>query len=727
MNRDRDCKKTVMSVITARLLRLVGTALCAAGALLAAHASWAGVAATKHNLGSLSSASVKSPDTTEVCVFCHTPHNADPAAPIWNKSASAATYNPYESESLAATISPNPLLGQPTGSSKLCLTCHDGTIALGTLINLPGADEPMGGTVRVTGPNIDSGKINASNVSYIGVDLRNDHPISFDYSLSYPSNTEINPSPFTPSTVKLSNGKVECTSCHDPHGTSYTKFLTADIENGTLCSACHDKRYWTTMPSIHKTSTATWNQNGTNPWYEDMGTSGFSDDTPAVQSCMSCHRSHGGPIVKSLLKENGEETTCLNCHNGNVAAKDINTPLGYASLHDVKGYSSKHVPSRTSASAPVREKQTQLDSPNRHAECSDCHNPHAAKSGNHTVGGVNGNIIGNNILGSWGVKPNTWPSAGTAPTTYTVVDFTTLNPGNDNLEGYLCIKCHSYYAYANSPPYVPSGNADDSAVFESDPTADFNINNYSYHPVFAAGKNTPPVNANANWYDNTIGLTNTFNYGYNVQYGTQIGLYQVEHTSTITCTDCHGSDVSTDPAGPHGSNQKWILRKNETGSGSAANFCYNCHRRDVYGDEDYDGPNANFSRVTHPVDGASASVSVFYRSGADTGNNGNKFGILCMTCHGGGHDSTNNLIKSIHGSAEPAGTQSGSDPLGYRMMNGACVESYTRPSTTTNTKMWFRTVTPSTDTVCNRDFSVDNFTNGNTANYNCNTIADCSN
>lgn len=689
----------------------------------AAGVSWAAVAGTRHNFGKFSPGEVKTAATTEICVFCHAPHNSSPSKPIWNRQDSGATYNIYESLTMTAVP------GQPTGSSKLCLSCHDGTIAVGSLLNLPGKD--TGGTLPVTGPGITvEGKIGPASTAYIGTDLRDDHPISFSYSQSYPFNTEIRPDTSFPPGVKLdANGQMQCTSCHDPHGTNFQKFLVASMENGSLCASCHDKRYWDTMPALHRDSTATWNGTGQNPWYEDMGTLGWGDDNLQRQNCLACHKSHGGAAGKELLRGTNpltqavedEEWTCLNCHNGNLAAKDINSVFSYISRHDVKGTYGLHIPSRQTSGEAVRESASNLGT-NRHAECADCHNAHALKAGNHSIGDVNGNIIGPNLLGGWGVKPAPWGVAGSAAVTYTVVDFTTLLPGADNLEGYLCIKCHSYYAYGAVPPYVPSGNADGSLVKESDPTADFNTGNMSFHPVFAQGKNQPPSAANPFWPVNGLGLTNTYRYVDFPGIGQRTGYYNVTHLSAITCSDCHGPSTSTDPQGAHGSNEKWILKRNETGVGTFKNFCYNCHRRDVYGDESYDGPNANFARVTHPVDGLGLS-SPFYSPGVNTGNNGNKFGILCLTCHGGSHDALNNVINGVHGTNAAAGPAPGSDPLGYRMMNGACVESYTRATTVAGADMQFRVVNTSTDKVCNNNYS--NFI-GNAANYDCNGIASCS-
>src|SRR3989304_8143165 len=149
--------------------------------IAAAGVSLATVAGTKHNFGSLSPAEIKSGETTEICVFCHTPHTSSPSKPIWNKQDQGSTYNVYESQTLAATLSPtSPALGQPTGASKLCLACHDGTIAIGSVLNLPG--KSSSGELSVTGQGVTAGKISSTSTSYISTDLRDDHPISFEYS-----------------------------------------------------------------------------------------------------------------------------------------------------------------------------------------------------------------------------------------------------------------------------------------------------------------------------------------------------------------------------------------------------------------------------------------------------------------------------------------------------------------------------------------------------------------
>ena len=91
--------------------------------------AYAGVASTKHNLSVTGTGNIKATSEQEICIFCHTPHNSAPQAPLWNRASSGSVYTPYNS----STIFSSP--GQPTGASMLCLSCHDGTIALGSVLS----------------------------------------------------------------------------------------------------------------------------------------------------------------------------------------------------------------------------------------------------------------------------------------------------------------------------------------------------------------------------------------------------------------------------------------------------------------------------------------------------------------------------------------------------------------------------------------------------------------
>lgn len=801
-----------------------------------------GVTGTKHNLSMYGPGAIRSnASTTEVCVFCHTPHFSRPGTPLWNKRDPGTTYTIYGT----ATLTVNNTMGQPTGSSRLCLSCHDGTIAIGALLNAPGA--AVAQTLEMLGVDSGTGALTSTSASNIGSDISNDHPISFSYSSSYPLNSEIkdpgeNNANIAPAVLK--NGSVQCASCHDPHSKTYPKFLRSALNPATgdygaqLCNLCHAKEYWndTDAPIHRKEDTFTWTGSfipDPNPWEpNDLGSAGaattlsgvinstavtipvistigfpstgrmkidnelidytgttadsftgatrgvggttaqnyptgaavtgndYTDDNLKMHGCLSCHRSHGGAVGKQLLKGRdadninkpmvAEEWTCLNCHNGpngkmsndggTTFIKDIEAAVDAdtsTNKHNIKGVYGLHKSERFSTGSPeVREAPANLGD-NRHVECQDCHNAHDLKGGNHTVGGPTGNRIGNNLIGAWGAKPTSWPSAGTSPSNadgYTTLKLT--DPAASlSYESYLCIKCHSSYAYNNLPPQLfgkfPNFSGSDTG-YESDSVADFNINNYGFHPVFEnTGKNLPlPVTLNPNWpvAPYSLGLTHTFKCATEGVGDCSTG---VTHTSTMTCSDCHGNSNydATDPKGPHGSANKYVLRGNETGAGSTKNFCYNCHRRNVYGDEAYCDPFSentagNYSRVTHPPDnpGKTAGVcnSPFYRNGANLGNDSNHFGILCLSCHGGGEKTQNgnNVIDGIHGSHTLTGVY-GADDLGKRLMNGACVAGHTHATNVpaVGVKLWFKTditndkvckiSAPYAETVCGADTTDD--------------------
>ena len=155
---------------------------------------------SKHNLSATSSTatrSVTAVSETQICVFCHTPHGATRAdqgaaaivGQLWNRSVPAAsTYTGYTSSSLDAAAIQAGFTGQPAGSSKLCLSCHDGTIALGSVNALNGAGSATTpGTVSIS---MNGGVTTLPGGSYgatsgytrdLGTDLRGDHPISVTY------------------------------------------------------------------------------------------------------------------------------------------------------------------------------------------------------------------------------------------------------------------------------------------------------------------------------------------------------------------------------------------------------------------------------------------------------------------------------------------------------------------------------------------------------------------
>jgi len=167
--------------------------------------------------------------TDEICIVCHTPHNADVTvadAPLWNHELTTSTFTLYTSPTLDAT------LGQPTGSSKLCLSCHDGSVALE---NFSGATT---GTHFITGGTL------------LGTDLSDDHPISFVYNtalattdggLNDPS-VALSGLGGTIAEDMLFGGTMQCASCHDVHNSAGVNDLLLKSNSASaLCLTCHAK------------------------------------------------------------------------------------------------------------------------------------------------------------------------------------------------------------------------------------------------------------------------------------------------------------------------------------------------------------------------------------------------------------------------------------------------------------------------------------------------------
>jgi predicted CXXCH cytochrome family protein len=169
----------------------------------------------------------------QICIVCHTPHNAKTGvsnAPLWNHELSAVTsYTIYDK-----TISPtlNATVGQPSGLSKLCLSCHDGTVGIA---DFGGA---TGGTEKVPAG------------SNFGTSLSNDHPISFTYDAALATADGGLKDPTTTNSGQggtitndwLSGGKLECSSCHDVHNAyGQTSLLRVSNAGSALCLTCHNK------------------------------------------------------------------------------------------------------------------------------------------------------------------------------------------------------------------------------------------------------------------------------------------------------------------------------------------------------------------------------------------------------------------------------------------------------------------------------------------------------
>ncbi len=467
---------------------------------------------SKHNLSISSRSIVKSTNESEICIFCHTPHKSNPASPLWNRNNPGSVYTLYNSATLQA------LTGQPDGSSILCLSCHDGSIALGNVIS------------RTKVIDFETGNYMPKGNSNLTRNLKNDHPISFVYNSAIAlSDGQLKDPASITAPISLERGKVQCTSCHDPHKNLYSDFLLVPQQNSNLCNSCHQRTYWT--GSSHSTSNHLWNGVFPNPWP-------FADQsmiTVAQNGCESCHNSHNSKGNLMLLKYQEEENNCLDCHNGNVASKNISAQFAKTYKHNIKGFINIH---EANESALVT---------NMHVECIDCHNPHASKNQTAKAPFVTGFLVGVKGINQNGIA---------------------VNPATNSFE--ICYRCH-----AGSPGAPASSTL--RQIDQNNVRLEFAPNNPSSHSITAVGVNSNVPSLIAPW--TTISL--------------------------MYCTDCHSSDGTESPVGPHGSIYPHILKlqyltaDNTVESTTACALCYSCHSRtSIMADNSFKGHSKHLASRT---------------------------------------------------------------------------------------------------------------------------------
>lgn len=297
------------------------------------------VISSPHNLSATGGSGKHGVAFTEekrICVFCHVPHNSRAAQQLWSRSLDENyTVTPYESTTLKALPKP---ADKPTGASRLCLSCHDGTIAAATLENYAGS--PLAGATTMPSDAVPTLNPNLTS------NLSNDHPISFAYTAALAAQQGELASPAAlPAQVRLdSDGGLQCTACHDPHNNEFGNFLVIDnsAAGSPLCVACHQNTGW--QASAHNT---------------------------LAPGCMNCHYTHNAPQPARLLHAQNEEDNCyVNCHDSNGPPS-----LNVKSLFDLN-----HRHRLNIAPAGTHDEKEALPAQTLHVECVDCHNPHRANN-----------------------------------------------------------------------------------------------------------------------------------------------------------------------------------------------------------------------------------------------------------------------------------------------------------------------------------------------------------
>ena len=461
----------------------------------------ASILETKHNLSVTGPGTVVAVAENQVCIFCHTPHQGQPAVPLWNHETTTASFTMYTSSTLVETAT------EPGWSALLCLSCHDGTVAVGAIQSRSIA---MQGTM--TAGLLPLGSTN------LGTNFQDDHPINIPLTITARPTLSrlVLPVPGDPVHLDL-EGKVQCVSCHNVHSNQYPPFLVKSdapdsvAPGGQLCQSCHSMQGWS--ESAHGIATDVF-----------TNSEGIS---VAAKACRSCHLVHGlYGLGKRLLP--AEEETCLSCHDGTVATTNIKRELEKGTLF----FGSTHPVGLIGMHDPL---EFWTETTPRHAECWDCHNPHAAGNGLADFGGITA------LAGQSGVEPIYFGTN----LSWQAVPFV-------QQEYQLCYKCHSIAVHG-----------------QTSIAQDFNFNNPSFHAIYP---DHPRADTGPNGF--------TTGWGWD---------------SILTCSDCHGPHGSIYPVLLKG---RWQYAESDlllTGQvGSQDHLCFYCHRYDTYVTN---GTGTNFKSV----------------------------------------------------------------------------------------------------------------------------------
>jgi predicted CXXCH cytochrome family protein len=455
------------------------------------------------------------------CLYCHAPHSGvGGMTPLWNQKLSTQTYTPYTSSTFTTTgnrDNPQP----PTGSSSsLCLSCHDGTIAPGTTVAY--------GSFGMSGKMQD----------VFGSNLQSSHPFSLVLPLQDSPDlvaTLVTTGKTADLTgaVKLINGNVECTSCHNPHQQSIDRsvpaFLVLNASGGQLCFACHDPNrtssnqtnplaQWTT--SIHATSP--------NATTSQPSVGGYN--TVAQSACSSCHAQHNAPGAARLLRGLNEQD-CVSCHNGGTnvtpAAPNVFAEFSKAAMLPGTAHPFPNGTNLHDATEPALLNQ------NRHATCMDCHNSHAAKQ-----------------VAAFPVPPAMRLSQNLVTGISATDGTTVLSPAANQYEN--CLRCHG--TSTGKAANIAYGYLPNRLNLAGDPlNVILQLNPLTYPP------SSHPVMHTRNSPFPQPSLLNNMLQIDGVSLGRQMGVQ-------ILCTDCHNSDDNREfggagPNGPHGSSFSHILER----------------------------------------------------------------------------------------------------------------------------------------------------------------------
>lgn len=289
------------------LIKKTSLFIMAAGVSVAILAAWnhaqAGIQGSKHDLGSAGTSQYgNTAGTTEVCVFCHTPHGADTSAavPLWNKKLPAAAS--YQTYATLNTSTFDATQGDIGSVSLACLSCHDGAQAMDSMINAPGS----GGYNAAGASAFSLAAMSGTPIPMLGTDLRNDHPISMAYAGGL-SGGAVWPTPGAGATVTKTSAD----------------FIDRDFNTVTGKTINSNPAWWVDTAGEGGIGGNAGVRDKTDMvLYTRASGTGTSGPTPFVE-CASCHDPHNASSASAvnpksvafLRIKNTSSAVCLACHN----------------------------------------------------------------------------------------------------------------------------------------------------------------------------------------------------------------------------------------------------------------------------------------------------------------------------------------------------------------------------------------------------------------------------
>jgi len=460
------------------------------------------------------------------CLYCHAPHSGIKEGPLWSQTLSVKPYATMYSSSTVQNTQRQPSLGS---ASNLCLSCHDGTVALGQSV-------PYGKLSMSASLSNPLDKLEASHPFSLTATPPDDAS-SLVESL-HSSGLTADPT----KSVQLIKGNVECTSCHDPHRQSLDKyslnFLVLDNRKSGLCLSCHTvaQRKVKGIENPLESWDTSAHANTTAQFRPSVGLGGYLSVTDS--GCESCHMPHDAAGAKGLLRHsttpapNADDASqsCINCHNG--GSDKLTVPI----LDVYSEVGKRGHPFPTTDNLHATNETTVLDQ-NRHASCVDCHNSHSSKLM------LTGSFAAPPVL-----RPSQFGAAGVA------ADGSSLaGPAINQYE--TCLRCHGNSVgkrklettYGYLPTRAMWGGDELNLILQ------FGVTSTSSHPVMRDAN--PTLDTQPSLLASMLDRTGT-----NPVRSLQPGPIR------LFCTDCHNSDQSREfggsaPNGPHGSIYDHILER----------------------------------------------------------------------------------------------------------------------------------------------------------------------